>query len=146
MMNQVDCAVSCFKEGFVCSQAVFSTYGPQFGVDRELALKISGTFGGGMGRMGEMCGAVTGAFMVIGLRYGNTRVEDRQIKENAYSLVREFVDKFQSRNGTIVCRALLGCDISTPEGRTLAQEKDLFATLCPKFVQDAAEIIEQILE
>ncbi|MCK5380619.1 MAG: C_GCAxxG_C_C family protein [Candidatus Latescibacteria bacterium] len=145
-MNKVDCAVSCFKEGFSCSQAVFSTYGPQLGLDRERALKIAGTFGGGMGRMGETCGAVTGAFMVLGLKYGNARVEDNPSKEKAYSLVREFADRFQSRNGTIVCRELLGCDTSTPEGRELAREKNLFATICPKLVQDAAEIIEQILE
>ena len=99
-----------------------------------------------MGRMAETCGAVTGAFMVIGLKYGKTRVEDEQTKEKAYSLVKEFVDKFKSRNGSIICRELIGCDISTPKGMALAKEKKLIATLCPKFVQDAAEIIEQILE
>ena len=145
-MNRVERAVSCFKEGFSCSQAMLSTYGPQLGLNHELALKVSGAFGGGMARMGETCGAVTGAFMVIGLKYGKTKVEDEQAKERAYSLVREFVDRFKSRNGSIVCRELLGCDISTPEGSDLAKEKNLFATLCPKFVQDAAEIIEQILE
>lgn len=145
-MDRVERAVSCFKEGFSCSQAILSSYGEQFGLNRELALKVSGAFGGGMARMGETCGAVTGAFMVIGLKYGKTKVEDEQAKERAYSLVREFVDRFKSRNGSIVCRELLGCDISTPEGSDLAKEKNLFATLCPKFVQDAAEIIEQILE
>jgi C_GCAxxG_C_C family probable redox protein len=145
-MNRVERAVSCFKEGFTCSQAMLSTYGPQLGLNHELALKVSGAFGGGMARMGETCGAVTGAFMVIGLKHGNARVEDKQAKERAYSLVKEFVDRFKSRNGSIVCRELLGCDISTPEGRDLAEEQNLFATLCPKFVQDAAEIIEQILE
>jgi len=145
-MNRVERVVSCFKEGFSCSQAMLSTYGPQLGLNHELALKVSGAFGGGMARIGETCGAVTGAFMVIGLKYGKTKVEDEQTKEKTYSLVREFVDRFKFRNGSIVCRELLGCDISTPEGRDLAKEKNLFATLCPKFVQDAAEIIEQILE
>ena len=145
-MDKVERAVSCFKEGFSCSQALLSTYGAQFGLNREMALKVSGAFGGGMGRMAETCGAVTGAFMVIGLKYGKTRVEDEQTEEKAYSLVKEFVDKFKSRNGSIICRELLGCDISTPKGMALAKEKKLIATLCPKFVQDAAEIIEQILE
>jgi len=145
-MNRVERAVSCFKEGFSCSQAMLSSYGEQFGLNREIALKVSGAFGGGMARMGETCGAVTGAFMVIGLKYGNARVEDKQAKERAYSLVREFVDRFKSRNGSIVCRELLGYDISTPEGMKLVKEKKLTTTLCPKFVQDAAEIIEQILE
>lgn len=146
MMDRVERAVSCFKEGFSCSQAMLSTYGPQLGLNHELALKVSGAFGGGMARMGETCGAVTGAFMVIGLKYGNARVEDKQAKERAYSLVREFVDRFKSRNGSIVCRELLGYDISTPEGMKLIKEKKLTTTLCPKFVQDAAEIIAQILE
>lgn len=96
--------------------------------------------------MGETCGVVTGAFMVIGLKYGKTRFEDEQTKEKVYSLVKELVDKFKSRNGSIICRELLGCDISTPEGMKLAKEKNLFTTLCPKLVQDAAEIIEQIFK
>ena len=145
-MDKVERAVSCFKEGFSCSQALLSTYGAQFGLNREMSLKVSGAFGGGMGRMAETCGAVIGAFMVIGLKYGKTRVEDEQTEEKAYSFVKEFVDKFKSRNGSIICRELLGCDISTPKGMALAKEKKLIATLCPKFVQDAAEIIEQILE
>ena len=145
-MNRVERAVSCFQEGFTCSQAMLSTYGPQFGLNHELALKVSGAFGGGMARMGETCGAVTGAFMVIGLEHGKTKNEDEQAKERAYSLIREFVDRFKSRNGSIVCRELLGYDISTPEGMKLIREKKLTTTLCPKFVQDAAEIIEQILE
>ena len=144
-MNRVENTVSCFKEGFSCSQSLLSTYGIQFGLTREMALKVAGAFGGGMGRMGETCGAVTGAFMVIGLKYGKTKTEDEQTKEKAYSLVKEFVDEFKARNKSIVCRELLGCDISTPGGVTLAKEKNLFATLCPKFVQDSAEIIEQIL-
>lgn len=144
-MSKVELAVSRFKEGFSCSQALLSTYSKKFGLNRETALRVSGAFGGGMGRMGETCGAVTGAFMLIGLKHGKTRVEDEQTKERAYSLIREFVDKFKSRNGSIVCRDLLGCDISTPEGMKLAREKKLFTTLCQKFVQDAAEIIEQML-
>lgn len=146
MMDRVEHAVSCFKEGFSCSQALFSTYGEQLGLNREIALKVSGAFGGGMAHMGETCGAVSGAFMVIGLKHGKTKIEDKQAKEKTYSLVKEFVDRFKSRNGSIVCRELLGCDISTPEGMKLVKEKKLTTTLCPKFVQDAAEIIEQILE
>jgi len=145
-MNSVERTVSCFKEGFSCSQALLSTYGVQFGLSREMALKVSSVFGGGMGVMGETCGAVTGAFMVIGLQYGKIRVEDELTKEKAYSLVKEFVDEFKFRNGSIICKELLGCDVSTSEGMKLAEENKLFTTLCPKFVQDAAEIIEQILE
>ena len=98
-----------------------------------------------MGHLGETCGAATGAFMLIGLKYGKTRVEDEQRREKAHSLVKEFALEFKSRNGSITCRELLGCDISTSEGMKLAEDNKLFITRCPKFVRDAAEIIEQIL-
>jgi len=144
-MNKADLAVSCFKEGFSCSQAVFSTYSALFGLNREIALKIAGAFGGGMGRMGETCGAVTGAFMVIGLKYGKTQAKDNQAREKTYELVREFVKRFKARHGSILCRELLGYDISTPQGLKLAREKQRFATVCPQFIRDAVEIVEEIL-
>jgi C_GCAxxG_C_C family probable redox protein len=143
IMDNAERAVSCFKQGYNCSQAVVSVYGEQFGLSRETALKVSAGFGGGM-RMAETCGAVTGAFMVIGLKHGATEAEDKIAKENTYKLVREFADKFKSRNGSVMCKELLGCDISTPEGAKTAQEKDLFATLCTKLVRDAAEILEEL--
>ncbi len=95
--------------------------------------------------MGKTCGAITGAFMVIGLKHGMTKVEDEQTKEKTCDLVIEFVNRFEARNGSIMCKELLGCDISTPEGMKIIEDKKLFETLCPKLVQDAAEIIEQIL-
>jgi C_GCAxxG_C_C family probable redox protein len=131
--------------GFNCCQAVLSTYGTQFGLYREIALKVSEAFGGGMGFMGETCGAVTGAFMVIGLKYGRTEVEDLPAMEKTHDLARNFVDRFKSRHRSIICKELLGCDISTPEGLRRAVEEKLIANLCPKFVEDAAGIIEQIL-
>jgi C_GCAxxG_C_C family probable redox protein len=144
-MSGVEKAASCFNDGFMCSQALLSTYGGQFGLDRETALKVSAAFGGGMGRMGEICGAVTGAFMVIGLKYGRTAVQDTQSHENTNRLVKEFVDRFKSLNGSILCRELLGCDLSTPDGLKTFVEKKLRDTLCTKFVRDAAEIVEQLL-
>jgi C_GCAxxG_C_C family probable redox protein len=144
-MSQVEKAVSCFKEGYMCSQAVLSAYAGQFGMDRETALKVSAAFGGGMGRMGEICGAVTGAFMVLGLKYGRTLVQDTKSHEKTNRLVREFVDKFKSVNGSIVCRDLLGCDLSTPEGQKVFVDKKMRDTLCTKFVRDAAEIVGQLL-
>ena len=145
-MNRVELAVACFEDGFSCSQAVFSTYATQLGLNREAALKIAGAFGGGMGHMGETCGVVTGAFMAIGLKHSRSIAEDRQSREKTYSLVREFVDKFRARNGSIICRELLGYDLSTPEGISMVREKKLRDTLCTRLVRDAAEIIEQIFK
>lgn len=144
-MSEIEKAVSCFNEGFMCSQTLLTAYAGQFGVDRETALKVSAAFGGGMGRMGEICGAVTGAFMVIGLKYGRTAVRDAKSHEKTNRLVKEFVDRFKSRNGSIVCRELLGCDLSTPDGQKTFVDKKLRGTLCTNFVRDAAEIVEQLL-
>lgn len=144
-MSKPELAVSCFKEGFLCSQALLSTYGAELGLDRETALRISAAFGGGMARLGEVCGSVSGAFLILSLKYGHIRADDSQAKEETYNKVREFAHQFKSRHGSIVCRDLLGCDIGTPVGLKLAKEKNLFSTVCPGFVRDAAEIIEQVL-
>lgn len=144
-MDSVERATLSFREGFNCAQAVLLAYGPELGLNRELALKVAGAFGGGMGRQGGTCGAVTGAFMTIGLRCGVAK-PDEESKERTYRLVRKFTEAFKARNRTIICRELLGLDISTVEGRKEAAEKKLFTTLCPKLVRDAAEIIGQMLQ
>jgi len=115
------------------------------GLDRELALEVAGAFGGGMARMGETCGAVTGAFMVIGLKYGMTKAKDEGARDKTYKLAQELVTRFRSRHGSMVCRELLGYDLSNPEGRKAAFDKGLFFTLCPHLVRDAVEILEQLL-
>ncbi len=145
-MSIADLAIACFDEGFSCSQAVFSVFAPQLGLDRVTALKVAGPFGRGMGRMGETCGAVTGALMAIGLKYGQTVGEDKAAKEKSYELARQFAERFNARNrGCLTCRELLGADISTPEGLQKLREKQAFTTMCPKFVRDAAEIVEELL-
>jgi len=145
-MSNVDNVVSCFKEGFNCAQALISTYGPQLGLSEDAARKISAPFGAGMGCMAEVCGAVTGAFMVIGLKAGNTEASDKNKKRETTGLVKEFCQQFRSRNESVICRDLLDCDISTPEGMKVAQKEKLFTSKCPKFVRDAAEIVEEILD
>ncbi|WP_427339649.1 C-GCAxxG-C-C family protein [Caloranaerobacter sp. DY30410] len=142
-MTKKDYAISCFNKGFNCSQAVLSMFSEELGLSSEIALKISCGFGGGM-RQGETCGAVTGALMVIGLKYGPKNSEDKLAKEKTYTLIEEFLNKFRLRNGSVICKELLECDISTEEGRRIAEEKELFVTQCPKFVVDAIEIIEEI--
>ncbi len=138
-------AVNNFKEGSNCSQAVISVYAEQLGLSRKMASRIARGFGGGMGRMAQTCGAVTGAFMVLGLKYGNDDIHDKEAKERIYGLVREFTRRFENRNGSIVCRELLGCDISKPEGAMSAKENGLFASVCPKLVRGAAEILDEMI-
>ncbi|UCC19433.1 MAG: C_GCAxxG_C_C family protein [Promethearchaeota archaeon] len=144
-MSKVEEAISRFKEDFNCAQSVLSTFSPQFGLDRDLALKIATGFGGGMARLGNTCGAVTGAFMVIGLRYGMGINNYNGAKENTYELIREFSNRFQSINGSLICRELLGCDINTPEGSEYFRQNDLFEKKCIQYVKNAVEILEEIL-
>jgi len=144
-MSKVEQAVECFHEGFSCSQAIASIYGLEYGMDRETLLKISSGFGAGMARLAESCGACTGAFMVLGLKYGRTRAEDNAAKEKTYALVQEFVKRFKSRRGSLLCRELLGADMSTAQGLKTALEKNLPHTVCPKLIRDAAEILEELL-
>jgi C_GCAxxG_C_C family probable redox protein len=117
----------------------------RFGLDRVIALKVSGAFGSGMG-MGETCGAVTGAFMIIGLKHGKTKADDDVARETTYILVKELTVRFLAQNGSIKCKDLLGHDVNTPEGMDAVIDKKLFITFCPKFVQDAAEITQEILK
>ena len=144
-MKKSDRAVAVQKGGFNCAQAVFSTCAPGLGLDEERAAKIASMFGGGMARKGDTCGAVTGAFMALGLTYGNSRPQDKELKEKSYEIAREFVRRFTGRNGTTVCRELLGCDISTREGLERARQQGLFDTVCAKLVKDAVEILEDML-
>ena len=143
-MSTIEKASSLFKDGFSCSQAVFSAFAKELEADENTLLKLSDAFGGGM-RMALTCGAVTGAFMVIGLKYGRTSADDLEAKQKTANLVKEFVKKFEERHKSIVCKELLGCDISTEEGLKYARESNLTGTICPKLVTHAVEILEEIL-
>ena len=131
-------------QGFNCSQAVFSTLAEPLGFDRSLALKIASPFGGGIGRTGETCGAVSGALMALGLHSGYSE-PDPQAKDRVYALTREFLRRFQERYGAVACKTLIGVDLSTPEGLQKAREQDVFKTKCSQFIAGAVEIAEQML-
>ena len=143
-MSRVDDAVQCFCRGAACSQAIVAHYGPSVGLPAEQGIKLASGFAGGM-RLAQTCGAVTGAFMVLGLKHAGANCDQRDGRESVYTAIREFTAKFQQRNNTVVCKELLGCDISTPEGTDRAKREGLFRTICPRLVQDAAEILEEML-
>ena len=142
-MDKVQEAVSVFESGFNCAQAIVRTYGPDYGLSVLDSLKVSCGFGGGM-RRGDTCGAVTGALMVLGLRYGPKDVSDASAKNDVYSRVTEFCRRYEARWDSIICRELLGCDISTEEGMKKARENNLFKTVCPRMVRTAVEILEEM--
>ena len=124
-----------------CAQSVFSSFAEDLGIDRETALKISSGFGGGMG-CAETCGAVTASYMVIGMRYGHT-VPDLLAKDRTKELILKFNIFFKKEHGSLICKELLGCDISTVHGRIKAKERDAFNQFCPKFVATACDILEE---
>jgi C_GCAxxG_C_C family probable redox protein len=144
-MSRADLAASNIASRKMnCSQCVLTAFCEELGLETGLARKIAMGFGGGMGRSGKTCGAVTGAFMVIGLKQDLTAENAQQTKDKVYALVREFSQRFTEINGTTTCKELLGCDLSTAEGVAAANEKSLFTTLCPKFVHDAVEVLEKM--
>ena len=145
-MNPIDQAVASFENDFLCSQSILSAFAPALGLDRLTALRIAAPFGSGMGRMGEVCGAVSGAFMVIGLKYGHTTAEDTEAKERTYQLVQQFAALFRSRHGTILCRELTGYTLSNPGEMQAARESGVFKNQCPKYIRSAGEILEELLK
>lgn len=142
-MNERDRAERLFRGPCNCCQAVFGAAAPGLGIEEGLALRLGTAFGGGMGRMGSVCGAVTGAFLVLGLRYGDP-LSSAGPKEHVYGLVGEFVERFRELHGSILCRELLGCEIGTPEGMTEAKEKGLFDNICVRFVRDSVAIVNRL--
>lgn len=146
-MNHPKNACELFKNGCNCAQSVFCAFCDTHGIDKETALKLSSSFGGGMGKMREVCGACTGAFLVAGLLYGEDTEKDYDKKSRHYALVRRIADEFKALHGTIICRELLkGIENDStlnPRKRTA----EYYATRpCALFVEDAARILDKIIE
>ncbi len=133
-----------FLESMNCSQAILETYAPEFGMSVENARKVAAAFAGGMG-MGSECGAVTGAFMVIGMKYGKTRDDDSRADSETFKRLAEFVKEFKAKHGHIECSVLLETDMGTPEGVKEAAGKGHFTNRCPAFVKTAALLLEKAL-
>jgi C_GCAxxG_C_C family probable redox protein len=144
-MDSIESAASNFKEGFNCAQSVFCAFAVNLGLDRETALKLATPFGGGIAGTAQMCGAVSGAIMAIGLKLG-TASADKPARAKSYAAAKKFMELFKGRQGSLVCREILGCDIGTPEGMKTAQDKKLFDKTCAKAVKDAAAILNEVLE
>lgn len=140
-------AVELFKQGYNCSQAVFGAFCDEMNIDFETAVKMASSFGGGMGRLREVCGAASGMFMVAGMKYGYIDPNDNNAKAEHYALIQELANKFKEQNGSIVCRELLGLgkgpDNPVPEARTESYYKK---RPCPELVGMAAEIMDKMLE
>jgi C_GCAxxG_C_C family probable redox protein len=128
-----------------CAQAVLSAFCGELGLEKTTALRVALAFGAGMGRTGNICGAVTGSYMVLGLRPYHELNTPTERKEKVYSLVNEFNHRFMTLNKSLNCTDLLGCDLSKPEGLAAARSQKIFASACPKFVADAVNILEEMV-
>ena len=135
-----------FIEGYSCSQAVFSAFAEAEEIELETALRIASSFGAGMARMGDTCGALTGGMMVLGLKFGRTVADDSEAKEKNYRLVHEFVERFNSYFGHSICKNLLGFDPGLPDASQRFKDDPELEKRCAGFVQKAAEILEEIIE
>lgn len=147
-MEKIHLAARYHERGYGCAQSVLTAYADDFGLSEEHALRLATGFGSGMGRMCEVCGALTGAFMVIGLKYGRVVTDGNRYStetETTYQLVAELAKKFEQRNGSIYCRELIGCDLSDPEQRAKVIKAGLFTTTCSKCIRDAVELLEEII-
>jgi len=145
-------AVRLFKEGYNCSQAVFAAFADKYGMDEDMALRVASSFGGGIGRMRETCGAACGMFMVAGMETGSTEGSNKEQKAYNYQVVRELADEFKEINGALLCRELLGLDSKNeeekkiltdthvPEERT---EKYYKKRPCVEMVSSAVDILER---
>lgn len=147
MENYSDKAMNLFKQGYNCSQAVFLAFNDKTtGLDEESALKIASSFGGGMARLREVCGAVSGMFMTAGILYGYSNPNDNKEKTEHYKRIQKLAEKFKSQNGSIICRELLGlgngADKPVPELRTEAYYKK---RPCVELVGCAAAIMEDYI-
>lgn len=140
-------AAELFTSGCNCAQAVFVAYSDLTGLDKETALKLSSSFGGGMGKLREVCGAVTGAFAVAGALWGYSDVTDHNLKSKHYELIRRIADDFKSENETIICDKLL-IGIKNTKGKDPAKrDAEYYATRpCCKFVMDACDILDMIIK
>ena len=144
-MKHIELAKKYFDQKYHCSQAVLAAFAEELGLTEEQALKLGGCFGGGMCK-GEVCGACTGALMALGLKYAQSDIEDMESRKKTNDVTVEFLDMFKKENGSYICKELLGCDLATNEGKQYAIENKLFVNFCPKMVESAVRIAEEIME
>ncbi len=146
MNNKKEKSEELFKSGYNCSQSVLGVFCEEFGLDFNTAMKISSSFGGGMGRMREVCGAVSGMFMAAGLIYSSCNASSEN-KTRQYKIVQELAEKFKQKNGSIICRDLLkGIENSTSYKPSDRNSEYYKKRPCTQIVKDAVDILESYIK
>ncbi len=144
-MSHKEKAVNYFSQNLHCSQAVLAAFAEECGITEEEALRLGSCFGGGM-RKGEVCGAVTGALMVLGLLHGEKSVGDTEGRQLSNKVNDLMMDRFKEKCGSYICNDLLGYDITSEEGHKYCVNNKLFTEFCPKIVASAVEVVEEIIQ
>ena len=141
-------ALACkyFTEGYNCAQSVFAAFSEETGMTESQAMKFSSAFGGGMGRLREVCGAVSGMFMVLGMLYGYDEAKDDKTKKELYQKVQGLAEKFKDEYKTIICRELLGVDGAQKPEPAPRNPEFYKKRPCLAFVKSAAQILAEFIE
>ncbi len=142
--TSAETAVGLFVNGLNCSRAILTTFWKACGLGPDMAKRLGRTLGGGISRMGRTCGAVNAAALVLGP--AKDHEDEAKARKVAYAAVQELFGRFVDLHGTTECKSLLGVDLSTPDGLKKARDEKLFTTVCPEFVRDTANILEELLE
>ena len=146
MKSTAETASEKFLSGYNCAQSVLWAFAPRLNFDAEAALKIACGLGAGMGRRQEVCGAVTGGILALGLKFGRGSSDDRSVMEKAYAKTQELMRRFEAAHGTCTCRQLLeGCDLTTEAGRSEFKTRDMLRQKCEPCVRAVCDILEDLL-
>ena len=143
MSEKIERANAYFNASFNCAQAVFAVFAEDYDIETETALRVAGGFGAGM-RCGELCGAVTGGAMTVGAAKGHYIENDTGAKQNCAAATKAFADAFKAEFGCIICRELLGVDLTTTEGQTKFADEDMHDTKCKVYISKAVELLEEM--
>ena len=143
MSSKSEMAIAHFHSGFNCAQSVVAVFCEKYGVDKSTALKMCSGLGGGF-RFGEICGAASGAVLVIGLKYGQDIAEDKTAKDTCNHKTVEFINLFKTRNRSVACKDILGFNVSNEEEYTQAQKQNLFKTTCTDMVGSTVALLEEL--
>ncbi len=144
-MTSAEKAVSAFQAGYNCAQSTFMAFIDDLGIEKRQAMKLASGFGGGMGRMQEVCGAVSGGILALGATFGHGEPSESEAQKKTYTLVQELMKRFKAQHASCLCRDLVqGIDLKTEEGQKQFKERDLRNKVCVPCVRTAVEIVEEL--
>ena len=145
-MNKAKYSKDLFDKGYLCAQSVFAAFCEEHGVSKDLGLKLSNFLGFGFNFRGDYCGAVSGALMVLSLKYSSGQEYNELANEIFYNLSQEHIKRFTQKHGSCICKELLKADLSTEEGMTYLRENKVFDKKCPIFIEDSAQILSELIK